>query len=82
MSTDNRRTPTRPIRIPTLMWEAYGRVCERLCMTRTEDLLTHVRQRIQQHGDEQDREDLVAAEHELAERRARMHPGRPPKRQA
>lgn len=72
------RTPTRPIRVPVVMWDAYGRVCERLGVDRTGDLLDHMRQRIEQHGDETDRADLAAAEAELAERRARKG-GRPRK---
>jgi hypothetical protein len=62
------------------MWDAYGRVCERLGVDRTGDLLDHMRQRIEQHGDERDRGDLAAAEAELAERRARKG-GRPRKDQ-
>jgi hypothetical protein len=73
------RTPTRPIRVPLVMWEAYGRVCKRLGTDRTRDLHERMRERILEHGDDQDRTDLTAAEQELAERRARMHPGRPPK---
>ncbi|GAB3657285.1 hypothetical protein GCM10027589_17310 [Actinocorallia lasiicapitis] len=37
------------------------------------------RAQIDKHGDEQDREDLAAADTELAVRRSRMHPGRPAK---
>lgn len=72
------RTPTTPIRVPRLMWSAYGRVCQRLGRDRTEDLLTHMRKQIEQHGDEADRADLAAADAELAERRARKG-GRPRK---
>lgn len=73
------KTPTRPIRVPLVMWEAYGRVCKRLGTDRTSDLHERMREQIQQHGDEQDRADLTAANQELADRRARMHTGRPPK---
>jgi hypothetical protein len=72
------RTPTRPIRVPVAMWDAYGRVCERLGRDRSEDLLDHMRRQIEQHGDDTDRQDLAAAERELAERRARKG-GRPRK---
>lgn len=72
------RTPTTPIRVPRSMWAAYGRVCARLGRDRTEDLLTHMRRQIEQHGDEADRADLAAADAELAERRARKG-GRPRK---
>lgn len=73
------RTPTRPIRVPLAMWDAYGRVCSRLGINRTGDLLDHMRARIREHGDEQDLADLAAAEDELAARRSRKG-GRPPKR--
>jgi hypothetical protein len=71
------RTPTRPIRVPPRMWDAYGRVCARLGTGRAEDLLDRMRERIRAHGDECDLADLAAAEAELAERRARKG-GRPP----
>ncbi|MBX9392263.1 hypothetical protein K4749_01280 [Streptomyces sp. TRM72054] len=67
-------------RIPRPMWDAYGRVTERLGDDRTADLLDHVRKRIKKYGDEQDLADLAAAEQELAERRARKG-GRPKKEQ-
>lgn len=70
------QTPTTPIRVPRLMWAAYGRVCARLGRDRTEDLMGHMRQQVTQHGDEQDLADLAAAEAELAERRSRKG-GRP-----
>jgi hypothetical protein len=75
------RTPTRPIRVPVAMWDAYGRVCERLGRDRSEDLLDHMRARIEQHGSDADRADLAAADAELAERRARKG-GRPRKASA
>lgn len=65
-------------RIPKPMWDAYGRVTERLGTNRSADLLDHVRARLKQHGDEQDLADLAAAEQELTERRSRKG-GRPPK---
>ena len=77
MTDQTRRTPTRPIRVPIPMWEAYGRVCERETTDRTADLLAHMRRRILEAGDEQDHADLARAEAELAERRARKG-GRPP----
>lgn len=77
--TPPRRTPTRPIRVPVAMWDAYGRVCDRLGVSRAEDLLNHMRARIREHGTAQDASDLAAAEDELAERRSRRG-GRPPKR--
>ena len=70
------QTPTTPIRVPRMMWAAYGRVCARLGRDRTEDLLGHMRERISEHGDEQDLADLADAEAELLERRSRKG-GRP-----
>ena len=67
-------------RIPKVMWEAYGRVAERLGTNRTARLLEHIRADIEAHGDERDLADLAAAEAELTERRARK--GGRPKREA
>ena len=78
MAEQTSRTPTRPIRGPIPMWDAYGRVCKRLGTDRTADLLEHMRERVLEHGDDQDRADLARAEDELAERRSRKG-GRPPK---
>ena len=69
-------TPTTPIRVPRRMWAAYGRVCARLGRDRTEDLISHIRQQVTQHGDAEDLADLAAAEEELRERRSRKG-GRP-----
>ena len=71
-------TPGVHVRMPRAMWDAYSRVCDRLGRERAEDLLDHVRQQIERHGDERDRADLAAADAELAERRARKG-GRPRK---
>lgn len=78
-STPPRHTKTRPVRVPGPLWDAYGRICERLGTDRTNDLLDHMRARVREHGDETDRADLAAADAELAERRARK--GGRPKRQ-
>lgn len=64
-------------RIPRRMWDAYGRVTERLGTDRTADLLGHVRTVISEHGNDEDKAELAAAETELAERRSRKG-GRPP----
>ncbi len=53
------------------MWAAYGRVCKRLGIGRSDDILAHIRARIREHGDEQDFADLADAEQELAKRRSR-----------
>lgn len=71
-------TPTIKVRTPRAMWDAYGRVCERLGRDRTEDLLARMREQIERHGDGADRAALAAADAELAERRARKG-GRPRK---
>ena len=68
-------------RIPRIMWDAFGRVCERRGLTRTERLLAVIREDIATHGDERDRADLEAAERELVERRSRKG-GRPPKKRS
>jgi hypothetical protein len=80
MSSDPNHTHHTRFRIPRRMWDAYGRVTERLGTTRSGDLLDHVRETVQQHGDTQDLADLAAAEQELTERRARKG-GRPKKEQ-
>lgn len=66
-------------RVPRTMWAAFGRICERQGITRTERLLDVIREDIATHGDDRDRADLEAAERELAERRSRKG-GRPPKK--
>lgn len=73
-------TFTTKFRIPRRLWDAYGRVTTRLDTDRSADLLDYVRAMVEEHGDEQDRADLAAAEQELAERRARKG-GRPKKEQ-
>jgi hypothetical protein len=63
------------------MWQAYGNVCKRLDTNRTEDLLAHMRQQINRHGEESDLNLLAEAEAELAARRSRKG-GRPRKADA
>lgn len=71
-------TPGVHLRIPRPLWDAYGRVCERLGRDRSEDVLDHVRRQVTEHGDDEDRAALAAADAELTERRARKG-GRPRK---
>ena len=71
-------TPSVKVRMPRAMWDAYGRVCKRLGHDRSDDLIEHVRQQIERHGNAADRADLAAGEAELAERRGRRG-GRPRK---
>ena len=68
-------------RIPRRMWDAYGTAAARKGIDRSADLVDHVRSFIKQHGNEQERAALQAAEQELAERRARRG-GRPKTRPA
>lgn len=75
---DKDHTFSTRFRIPRGMWDAHGRVTERLGTDRTARLLDHVRADIKEHGDARDLADLEAAEQELKERRARKG-GRPPK---
>lgn len=78
MADDKDHTFSTRFRIPRRMWDAYGRVAERLETDRTADLVDHVRAVIKDHGDARDLADLAAAEQELTERRARKG-GRPKK---
>lgn len=78
MTEPKKHTTPRPIRVPDVLWNAYGRVCSRIDTDRTNDLLARMRERIEEHGDETDLADLAAADAELAERRARKG-GRPPR---
>lgn len=71
-------TKTRPVRVPESLWSAYGRICKRLGTDRTNDLLDRMRERVHEHGDAQDQQDLQRAEEELVRRRSRKG-GRPPK---
>jgi hypothetical protein len=71
-------TSQQNFRLPRVWWEAYGRVCDRLGISRTARILEHIQSDIREHGDEQDRADLAAGERELAERRSRKG-GRPRK---
>lgn len=71
-------TPHVTLRVPQVMWDAYSRVCEQLGLARTDDLIEHIRSQIAEHGDEEARAALEAADAELAQRRARKG-GRPRK---
>lgn len=73
---DKDHTFSTRFRIPRRMWDAYGTAATRQGIDRSTDLVDHVRSFIKQHGNEHERAELAAAEHELAERRARKG-GRP-----
>lgn len=77
---DKDHTFSTRFRIPKIMWDAYGRVTDRLDTDRSARLLDHVRADIKAHGDEEDLAALARGEEELAERRARKG-GRPKKEQ-
>lgn len=78
-TSENDTTKPRQFRVAEGHWKAYKRICDRLGTTRAEDLNAHIRAMITEHGDAEDHRLLAEADAELAERRARMHPGRPPK---
>ena len=80
MADTTKHTYLARLRIPLTMWQAYGRITDRMGTDRTARLLDHIRADFKGHGDEQDLADLAAAEQELAERRARKG-GRPKKEQ-
>ena len=71
MTQRSRHTPHQRIRIPDALWDAYGKVCERLETNRTGDLLDHMKARIRQYGTPEELAELAAAEQELSERRSR-----------
>lgn len=75
---DKDHTFSTRFRIPKVMWDAYGRVTDRLGTDRSARLLDHIRSDINKHGDAEDLAALNAAERELTERRARKG-GRPKK---
>ncbi|MGC0317276.1 hypothetical protein [Kitasatospora acidiphila] len=69
------------LRVPLVMWEAYGRIAERLNTDRSALLLDHIRADIKMHGTAADLADLERAELELTARRARKG-GRPARKSA
>lgn len=81
MADDKDHTFSTRFRVPKVIWEAYGRVTDRLGTDRSARLLDHIRADIEGHGDARDLADLEAGERELAERRARKG-GRPKKEQS
>ncbi|MFB4285683.1 hypothetical protein ACBJ59_61225 [Nonomuraea sp. MTCD27] len=77
MSEPSDTTKPRQFRVAEGHWKAYKRVCDGLGVTRAEDLNAHIKAVIAEHGDAEARRLAAEADAELAERRARMHPGRP-----
>ncbi len=77
MSRGDRFTRARGVRVPDGLWDAYGAVCERRGVTRSEDLLAHVRRMVQRYGTDTERSQAHEADEELTQRRGRA--GRPPK---
>ena len=78
MTADSEHTFITRFRIPRRMWDAYGTAAERQGVDRSADLVDHVRDFIQRHGNEHELAELAPAEQELTERRARKG-GRPKK---
>ncbi|MFE3449611.1 hypothetical protein ACFXJ8_11815 [Nonomuraea sp. NPDC059194] len=82
MSSTNETSDTtkpRQVRVAEGHWKAYDRVCKQLDTNRAEHLNAYIRATIAEHGDAEALKLLAEADAEVAERRARMHPGRPPK---
>lgn len=75
-------TQPRQFRVADGHWKAYDLVCKQEGTSRAEDLVAHIRRRIQDSGNAEALKLLAQADAEVAERRARMHPGRPPKQRA
>lgn len=76
---DGRHTPTRKLRAPDDLWDAYGSVCKRvLGRDRSKDLLEHMITTVRKHGNAEERAKLARAEAEINERRSRKG-GRPRK---
>jgi hypothetical protein len=72
-------TPIRKLRASDPLWEAYEKVCRRVFgETRSENLVSHIRQVIREHGNADEIALLEKDEQELEERRGRKG-GRPPK---
>jgi hypothetical protein len=78
---DKDHTFSTRFRIPKVMWDAFGRVTDRLGTDRSARLLDHIRDDLKAHGDAADLAALEAGEQELAARRARKG-GRPKKEPA
>lgn len=72
-------TQPRQIRIAKGHWDAYEQVCKQLGITRAEHINEHIRATIAEHGDAEAQRLAAEADAEVAERRARMHTGRPRK---
>lgn len=77
--TDPSESTTKPrqVRVPTSMWEAWEQVCARRGTTRAERVLDALRADVEQYGTPEEKAMVAEGERELAERRGRMHPGRP-----
>ncbi|MFF0867645.1 hypothetical protein ACFYUV_38190 [Nonomuraea sp. NPDC003560] len=76
---DQDTTKPRQVRIAEGHWKAYKRVCDELGTTRAEHLNAYIRAVIAEQGDAEAQRLAVAADAEVAERRSRMHTGRPRK---
>jgi hypothetical protein len=72
------RRPQVNARVPGPWLDAWGRICDRLGVTRTSEILDLVRATIEEHGDAADLADLAAGQAEAERLRARNRIGRPP----
>jgi hypothetical protein len=73
--------PQHQVRISRSLWDAYGVVARfKLHKPRSDALIAHIRRTIQRHGTDEEKQLLAEADAEIAERLARKHAGRPPKR--
>jgi hypothetical protein len=75
---DGNATPHQGVRVPRLMWQAFGRVCERRGTSRNVRIVDMIRADIRRHGDQQDKADLATADTELRARRSRKGTRRHP----
>jgi hypothetical protein len=60
------------------MWAAFGRVCARRGISRTQRLRAMIASDVRRYGDSRDKADLAAALAELASRRSRKGARRRP----
>ena len=78
MDNDNDKGWHASIRVPRQWWTAWGRVCGRLGVTRTQRIMAAMISDIGQYGDDQDRADVAAGQAMLDAAAARKRLGRPP----
>ncbi|MCP9947309.1 hypothetical protein [Actinomadura madurae] len=67
--TEPDRTPGKTIKVPTVTWNAYRNVLQRLGSKPTDDIRTRIREVIEAHGTPEEIEQLRAGDRELEERK-------------